>query len=68
MPNPAPSFYNTKCDECEDVIYQDDNVYFHDGEKLCQVCACDNNLVCECGNYKKSQYPICWDCKTQIKK
>ena len=62
MPNPLPAFPNTFCDNCEELIPEDDNVYFCDDGKFCQQCAGENNNVCECGNYKKEEFETCYEC------
>ncbi len=63
MPNPTEALYNSKCDVCGDFINKGDNIYFHEDNKFCEGCADANDIVCNCGNYKKSQYKTCWYCK-----
>ncbi len=63
MANPLPAFPNTDCDGCSEEIPEGDSVYFNDGEKLCEDCAADGDYVCDCGNFKKSEYDTCYECR-----
>lgn len=62
MPNPMPAFKNSTCDNCDEEIEEGADVYFHDGNKLCVSCAEDENIVCDCGSYKKPEYDQCYNC------
>ena len=62
MNNPSPAFKFTKCDNCDNEIPEGDGVFFWDGYKYCEQCARDEDIVCECGNFKKPEYEICYDC------
>ena len=62
--NPQPAFKNTTCDNCCNPIPEDDDVFFHDGCKLCEDCADDEDCVCDCGQYKNPDYVECYNCKT----
>ena len=63
MSNPVPAIYDSICDSCGDKIEEGYDLFFHDGNSLCLDCAVDEDLVCECGNYKKPEYQTCFDCK-----
>ena len=65
MPNPVTAFPNTYCDNCSSLIPEDEDVYFHDSEKLCIECAEEAKVVCECGSYKKPDFPTCYECHTK---
>ncbi len=62
MPNPVESFGGTGCDECGEELFEGDALFFDGPKKLCEVCAGENENICECGNYKKSQYEECYEC------
>ncbi len=62
MPNPMPAYPNTTCDECDEKIDEGDDVYFCDGNKLCQECAQAEGYVCDCGNYKSQDFNQCYEC------
>ncbi len=65
MPNPTESLYNSKCDVCDDFISKGEYIYFHENNKFCEECAENNNIVCDCGNYKKPIYKTCYTCKNK---
>jgi len=62
MPNPAPAYRNTTCDGCGDEIGEGIDVFFCEGDKLCSGCAEADGYQCECGNFKKSEYDVCYEC------
>jgi hypothetical protein len=63
MSNPGKAFSNTECDVCEEIIPEGEDVFFEDGSKMCESCADENGNVCpECGEYKKEEYPTCYEC------
>jgi hypothetical protein len=64
MTNPVEAFKDTKCEGCREVICQDEELYFTDDGKLCRDCAEDEDYVCACGAYKKSDYERCYKCFT----
>ena len=61
--NPCPAFPHTSCDVCGEEMEEGDHVFFHEGDKYCELCAEDINIVCECGQYKKPEYETCYECK-----
>ena len=65
MANPMPAFRNTRCDECDYDFEEGEDVYFTDDGKLCVGCACERDLVCNCGKFKKAQFDCCWECKNK---
>lgn len=60
--NPVPAFPNTQCDQCDSGIPEGDDVYLMDGQKYCGDCADENGNVCDCGSFKKEEFPECYDC------
>lgn len=62
MPNPAPAYRNSSCDNCQEDIPEGESVFFDEGNKLCEACATDNDLICECGQYKKAEFKTCYEC------
>ena len=62
MPNPLPAYEGTICDYCASVLEEGDDVFFHDGEKLCEHCAEEEEIICECGCYKKPDFKTCYEC------
>lgn len=65
MSNPFKVKGTRDCDECGKEVTEVDGemMYFHNGDFICEDCAGDQDVVCECGNYKKEQYPTCYDCR-----
>lgn len=63
MPNPGEAYKGTECDYCGEEIEEGENVFFEDGEKFCEYCAESNDNICDCGQFKKSEYKTCFDCK-----
>ncbi len=62
MPNPMEAFANSFCDICGDSIPEGEEIYFHNNEKYCRDCADNENIVCDCGNYKKPEFDVCYSC------
>jgi hypothetical protein len=62
MPNPMPAYPNVRCNGCDIIIPEGENVYFTDNGRLCESCAGETGFVCECGNFKKDDYELCYDC------
>lgn len=65
MPNPVEAFGGTGCDVCGEYIYEGDSLFFDDNQKLCEECAGENDNICDCGNYKKSQFDECYECNQE---
>ena len=63
MANPLPAYKDVYCDGCNDCIEEGEDVYFHEGDRFCEGCANEQNIKCECGNYKKQEYAACYSCK-----
>lgn len=63
--NPCPAFPNTICEGCGEEIEEGDDVFFHEDEKLCEQCAEQLDIVCDCGQYKKPEYETCYECKEE---
>lgn len=65
MPNPFPSKFNSSCQNCDNHVDRGDSMYAHDGMFICQDCAVEGFLICDCGNYKKEQFKTCFNCRAQ---
>ncbi len=63
--NPFPNRFDSECANCGGDIYEEENVFADDGEFICEDCAAERNVICECGNYKKAGFPTCFDCKDE---
>src|SRR5687767_9683464 len=60
----------TDCNRCGTRVEEEDEIYFAkdhfgDREKICYTCAFMDGLLCDCGNMKKQDYAMCWDCKRE---
>ena len=62
MANPFESNYDNNCNSCGDKVYAGDDMYAHEGIFICENCAQLEDLICECGNYKKAEYESCYEC------
>ena len=62
MSNPSSAFKGTVCDGCNEEMTEGEDIFFDDGDKLCAECAEKNGNVCECGQYKKSEFKECYEC------
>ena len=60
--NPFEGHFDSWCRGCECEMYEGSMVYAHDDLFLCSDCAEEENVVCECGKYKKPEYSQCYDC------
>ena len=63
--NPSPAYKNTKCGSCDEYIEEGDDVFFYDDEKYCTDCAISEDIVCECGQFKKPEYDLCYECNKE---
>jgi hypothetical protein len=63
MANPFQAKFNSTCNDCSGTVEPGDNMFADDGDFICEDCATDRNIICECGNYKKEEYDTCFDCK-----
>lgn len=61
MANPMAAWFITSCKQCGDTIKKGEQIYFN-GSRLCTTCAISNDLVCDCGKYKKEEYDQCYEC------
>jgi hypothetical protein len=62
MPNPFEATFNSHCIECGNDIFNGDKVFADRGKFICEFCAEDLNVICECGNYKKPDFETCYKC------
>jgi hypothetical protein len=64
--NPFPSKFDSECQECEEMIEEGESMFSDNGQFICIACAEEKDAVCECGNYKKPEFPTCFECKDEI--
>ena len=62
MSNPVQAFKNTVCDSCDEEVPEGGDLFLHDHGKLCSDCANEEEIVCECGRYKKPEFKVCYEC------
>ena len=62
MANPVPAYRNSTCDNCQAPIPEGDLLFFDEGNRLCERCAEDDELICTCGSYKKAEFLTCYEC------
>lgn len=63
MANPFQVRFDSTCNSCGFETSSGDLMYYVEGLYYCKECARKNGNVCECGKFKKSLYPLCFDCK-----
>ena len=56
------AFFDTECCDCGETIFKGDDIYFCDDGKLCESCADDREMICDCGEQKKPDYDSCYSC------
>jgi len=66
MANPFKIKGSRECDQCGTELVEGDIAYFHNDDFICEECASEADVVCECGNYKKEQYPTCYECRNKF--
>jgi len=62
MANPFSARFDSKCQECGDILLEGDDTFAIDGMFVCEDCAKENGNVCRCGNFKKEEYTSCYEC------
>lgn len=62
MANPFNVRFTSQCHHCEEDVPAGSQMYAHKGGFYCQVCAKTGDLICKCGNYKKEEYELCYEC------
>ena len=63
MPNPFETQFDSECQDCGDMIDEGQPMFADKGEFICYECAEERDVICECGNYKKSEFATCFNCK-----
>lgn len=63
MSNPFPASFDSKCDMCGVRIPKENNIFAVDFLFICADCANSSWNVCGCGNFKKSEFETCFQCK-----
>lgn len=67
MSNPFQATFDSTCDSCGDDIIENEWCVADDGSFICEGCAEDQGKLCECGNYKKPNFELCYECKKSDK-
>ena len=64
MTNPFFIKGSKECFSCDEKQFQqnEDEMFSHEGEFYCSGCANEMEIVCDCGNYKKPEYELCYEC------
>lgn len=65
MANPFAIRGFKECDQCGSHLMDGDQAYYHDGDILCNDCAEEAGVVCDCGGYKKEEYDLCYTCNQE---
>jgi len=63
MSNPFEVRATRHCATCEEPVEQGDLMFAHEDNFICENCAREMDLICDCGNYKKEQYEMCYTCR-----
>jgi hypothetical protein len=63
---PLTCKWKTTCSYCGDTIEEGDSIVLtSEKEKMCYSCAELYGYICDCGNDKKPEYDLCWNCRTE---
>ena len=62
MSNPFETKFDSTCNSCGEVVPEGEEMYAVDGDFVCKKCAEENGNVCDCGNFKKTEYDECFEC------
>ena len=65
MANPFPTKFDSECAGCGETVYENDDMFYDRGEYVCPACAAEQDVVCECGQYKKPEFETCYECKME---
>lgn len=63
MANPFRTKFKSQCQSCGKKIPQGEEMFAHGGMFICEEEAEREDVICDCGNYKKAEYPTCFVCK-----
>ena len=67
--NPFQNRFDNNCGSCGDMVHEGDAMFAHEGIFVCHSCANSNGNICggKClGNYKKSEYDLCFTCNEKL--
>lgn len=59
MENPFEVRNNDMCHDCGTSMEEGDIMYRDGREHICEDCAEERGIICECGNYKFSGHETC---------
>lgn len=62
MPNPFVTKFDSECQNCGSEVEEGDEMFSDDGEFICNECARERNIICDCGKKKKSSFEKCYEC------
>jgi len=62
MANPFNVRFTSQCHHCEEDVLAGSKMYAHKGGFYCVDCAKRGDIICACGNYKKEEYELCYEC------
>ena len=62
MANPFETKFPSSCNNCDDTVEQGEKMFADKGDFICEFCAEQREVICDCGNYKKYEYDTCYDC------
>ncbi len=68
MANPFKTKFVSNCQSCGETCFENDLMFAVDGMFVCEECAKENDNICKCGNFKKSEYKECYICSQSDKK
>ena len=63
MANPFHTQFDSRCHGCDDEVEEGELMYANEGSFLCSECALGEDIVCQCGKYKKTSYTTCYECR-----
>lgn len=61
--NPFEAKFSSMCTDCEMTVEEGDMMFSDSGDFICQDCADERDIICECGNYKKPDFEQCYECR-----
>lgn len=65
MANPFNVKFDSDCHDCGNTVEEGNQMFAHAGGFICEDCAENALVVCECGGYKKADFALCYECTTK---
>lgn len=62
MANPFNVKFDSTCVSCDETVPEGDEMFAHEGQFICGECAESEDVICDCGSYKKSGLDECFSC------